>query len=361
MIEKLRANGRIVGAITAKDLWEGLRNKNAVGVILSALFVVVMYRFLPALTRADDPLRVLLHDAGDSTVVAVLENSPAIRVYHLPSAEDVEHALAEDGDVNKFGLVIPAVYDEVVASGGEPTLTGYVMGWMSESEVRDTEQVVEGEIAAMTGVSVAIEEHRVELLPDGVGGGLMPATGMAFVSLMIGMMVPTHLMLEEKQQKTLSALLVSPATVGQVVLGKALTGLAYALLGVGVAVAVNQRLVNHWGLMAIVAIPGALFSVALGLLLGSLLDSRQQLMLWAWVLLVPLTIPMFLSIMTDIIPDTLVMVFRAIPTVALFELFRMSFAGAVTAGDWGPRLLVLLGWTAAGLGAVVWILRRSGR
>jgi ABC-2 type transport system permease protein len=361
MIERLRISWRIIGAITAKDLWEGLRNKNAIGVILSAVFVVVMYRFLPGLTTADDPLRVLLHDEGDSTVVAVLENSPAIRVYPLPSAADVEHALAEDGDVNKFGLVIPADYDEVVAAGDEPALTGYVMSWMSESEVRETEQVVEGEIAAMTGVSVEIEEHRVELLPDGVGGGLMPATGMAFVSLMIGVMVPTHLMLEEKQQKTLAALLVSPATPGQVVLGKALTGLAYTLLGVGVAVALNHVLVNHWGLIVIVAIPGALFGVALGLLLGSLLESRQQVMLWAWVLVAPLTIPMFLSIMTDVIPDTLVMIFRAIPTVALFELFRMSFAGAVTVGDWGPRLLVLLGWTVVPLGAVVWHLRRSGR
>jgi ABC-2 type transport system permease protein len=361
MIERLRANWRIIWAITAKDLWEGIRNKNAFAVILSALFVVVMYRYLPALTAGDDPLRVLLHDAGDSTVVPVLENSPAIRVYYLASAADVEHAMAEDGDANKLGLVIPADYDEVVAAGGEPTLTGYVMGWMSESEVRETEQIVEGEIAAMTGVSVEIVERRVELLPDGVGGGLMPATGMAFVSLMIGMMVPTHLMLEEKKRKTLSALLVSPATAGQVVLGKALTGLAYALLGVGVALALNHVLVNHWGLLLLAAIAGALFSVALGLLLGSLLESRQQMMLWAWVLLVPLTIPMFLSIMTDIMPETVVRIFRIIPTVVLFELFRMSFAGLVTLGDWGPRLLVLLGWAAAGLAAVIWVVRRSDR
>jgi ABC-2 type transport system permease protein len=361
MIERLRAGWRIVWAITAKDLWEGFRNKNAMGVIVSALFVVAMYRYLPALTGSGDPLRVLLHDEGDSAVVPVLENSPAIRVYPLPSAEDVEQALAEDGDVNKFGLVIPVDYDQVVATGGEPVLTGYVMGWMSESEVREVEQIVEGEISAMTGVSVKIDERRVELLPNGVGGGLMPALGMVFVSLMIGIMVPTHLMLEEKQEETLSALLVSPATAGQVVLGKALTGLAYAVLGVGLALALNQRLVNHWGLVVLVTIPGALFGVALGLLLGSLLENRQQVMLWAWVLLVPLTIPMFLSIMPEIIPATLVTVFRAIPTVALFDLFRMTFAGTVTMGDWGPRLLVLLGWTVVPLGAVVWILRRSDR
>ena len=361
MMEKLRANLRIIWAITAKDLLEGLRNKSAIGVILSALFVVVLYRYLPMLTEANEPLRLLIYDAGDATLVPILENSPAFDVYTYATAERVEELLALDGDSQKLGLMIPANYDDVVAERGEPELTVYLMRWLSGEEAQEILQAVEGEIAALTGVSAQLVEQRVELAPEGIGGGLMPAVGMVFVTLMIGMTVPTHLMLEEKQTKTLAALLVSPATAGQIALGKALTGLTYALLGVGVAFVFNNALISHGWLTLLVAMLSALLSVGLGLLLGMLLDSRQQLMLWAWVLLIPLTIPMFLSIMEDLVPANLIAVFRFIPTVVQFELFRVSFAGPITVSDWAPRSLLLLGWAVAVLGIVVWLLRRSDR
>jgi len=360
-MERLRAYLRILWAITAKDVMEGIRNKNAIGVILSALFVVIMYRFLPLLTGADEQLRVLVHDAGISAIVPVLEDSPALRVYRLSSQEKVAQALAEDGDLTKIGLVIPADYDEGVAKGDEPTLTGYVMRWASESQARDALHAIEGEIAAETGISVKIEERRVDLLPDGVGGGLMPAMGMVFVSLMVGMMVPTHLMLEEKRSKTLEALLVSPATASHVVLGKALAGMVYVFLGVAAAFALNQALINHWWLAMLTLVVAAGFCVGTGLLFGSMTESRHQVMLWAWVVLVPLLIPVFLSIMDDIVPATLVVVFRYIPTVALFHLFRISFAGAINVGDWAPHLLLVLGWNALVLALVVGIVNRSDR
>lgn len=358
-MQSWRAQWRIVRAITAKDLVDGLHNKSAFGLILSALFVLLMYRYLPNLTGANDPLSLLMYDAGDTVVVPVLENSPAFRVRPLPSEEAVVDALAEDGDVTDFGLVIPADYNAVAATGGEPQLVAYAMRWAGEDEVQEALGLIEEEIAAMTGIAVHVEARRVELLPGGVGGGLMPAMGMVFVSLLLGMLVPTYLMLEEKQAKTLAALLVSPASAGHVVLGKALAGMTYALLGVGVAFALNRALINHWALAVLTVLPGVLFSVSLGLLLGSVLESPQQVMLWAWVLLVPLLIPVFLSIMEGLVPAALIRIFRYLPTVALFDLFRMSFAGPVTLGDWGPRWLLVAGWAAVTLTGVALYLRKT--
>ncbi len=358
---RLRANLRIIGAITAKDLLEGLRNKSAISMVLSALFIVVLYRYLPVLTEANEPIRVLLYDAGDATLVPILENSPALNVDTYATAARVEELLALDGDSRELGLLIPANYDDVVAARDEPELTVYLMRWLSPEDARVMLQTLEGEIAALTGVSVRVVERRVDLAPNGVGGGLMPAVALVFVTLMVGIMVPTHLMLEEKRTKTLAALFVSPATVGQVVLGKALTGIVYALLGAAVAFAFNHTLIAHGGLVLLVAVLGALFSVGLGLLLGTLLDSQQQLMLWAWVLLIPLTIPMFLSIMEDLVPANLIALFRLIPTVVQFELFRLSFAGPITVSEWVPRSLLLLAWAVAVLGIVVWLLHRSDR
>ena len=49
------------------------------------------------------------------------------------------------------------------------------------------------------------------------------------------------------KNKTLEALLVSPASAGQVVLGKALAGSFYVLLGGGLFFGLNWAAVTNWG------------------------------------------------------------------------------------------------------------------
>ena len=60
------------------------------------------------------------------------------------------------------------------------------------------------------------------------------------------MLIP-YLMLEEKQTKTLDALLTSPASPGQVVLGKALAGFFYILVIGGLAIALFSRIRRSLG------------------------------------------------------------------------------------------------------------------
>ncbi len=353
---------RITWAITIKDLQEGLRNKYAIGVLLSTLFLMVAYRFLPVLLDDSEGLNVLAYDAGNSTLATTLENSTALNLYTYSSQEKMIHYLA-NGDVPELGLVIPADFDRTLAGGGAPELTGYVMNWVSDTEARDMQLAAEGEIAALTGISIPIrmDAQRVYATPDAHGKGLLAAVGMVFILLMIGMMAPTHLMLEEKQNKTLDALLVSPASVWQVVLGKTLTGLTYAFLAMLVAWALNYALIVHWWLALLATLCGALFSTALGLVLGNTMRTRQQLSLWAWVIIVPLFMPMLLSFLENLLPAWLIAFFRLIPTVALFNVFRASFAGTVAPADWAPQLALVLGCTAVVLGGVAWILRRADR
>lgn len=357
----LRDNLRILWAIAAKDIMAAIRNKQALSALISGLFVIVMYRYLPQITGDIREYRLYLHDAGDATAVAVLENSPDLRTRTYPSEARVVDLLAEDGEATDFGLVIPADYDATVAAGGAPVLTVYVMAWAPDDLVRDQLQTVEGEIAAATGAAVRFDEQRVVLAPDGLGGAVMPALSLVFIALMNGLMVPSNLLLEEKQSKTLAALLVSPATAGQVVLGKAISGAVYVILGVGVAAGFNHTLISHWGLIALGLVSGALFCVGLGLLVGSMVETKEQMMLWNMIFVMPMLLPIFLSLLTGLIPDIAIAVFRFIPTVALFDVFRLSMVGAPTFADWAPRLALCIAWAALVLGLVIVRLRRSDR
>jgi ABC-type polysaccharide/polyol phosphate export permease len=117
----------------------------------------------------------------------------------------------------------------------------------------------------------------------------------------------------------------------------------------------------HWPLALAAGLTGSLFAVGLGLLLGSLLESRQQLMLWAWVVLVPLLLPMLLYLMEELIPSDLATIFSWMPITVMFKLIRTSFAGAITPADWALQLVVLGGYALTVLTGVAWIVRRQDR
>ena len=86
-----------------------------------------------------------------------------------------------------------------------------------------------------------------------------------------------HLMLEEKQTKTLDALLTSPASPGQVVLGKALAGFFYILVIGGLALALFSLYIVHWGLALAAFLGYALLAIGLGLAVGSFIKSAETI------------------------------------------------------------------------------------
>jgi ABC-type transport system involved in multi-copper enzyme maturation permease subunit len=190
---------------------------------------------------------------------------------------------------------------------------------------------------------------------------VLTGLGLGFVVLMTGMILPPHLMLEEKQTHTMDVLLVSPAGAAHVVVAKALTGLFYCFLGLGVTFILNLNQLVSWPLVLSAAFVGSLFAVSLGLFLGTALENRQQLILWAWVLLVPMMFPILLSLMDDLLPETWLRILDWVPTVVMFRLFRASFSNRV---DWItslPELTYVFVWSLAVLLVVAWLVRRQDR
>jgi len=61
------------------------------------------------------------------------------------------------------------------------------------------------------------------------------------------------------------------------VAGKALAGLFLCLAAAGVALACQWPVVVHWGLAVLVVIFASLLAVAVGLLLGMLFETAQEM------------------------------------------------------------------------------------
>jgi ABC-2 type transport system permease protein len=324
---------------------------------------VVFYRFLPVLTTGQEPLNVLIYDAGNSALGAYLENSQTIEAW--TGYEDETHMMRKlaHGQSPELGLVIPADFDQALESGGEAILQGYVMYWVAQDEAVQMKRQMEAEIAALLGrpVVISLDGNTVYHSPEASGLGVQAAMGLIFAVLMIGLTMIPHLMLAEKQSRTLDVLLVSPASESHIVIAKALTGLFYCLIGAGVALAINHDLVVHWWLAILGVVFFSLFAVSLGLLLGTKIENRGQLSIWAWVLIIPLFMPLMLYLLEELFPKLLIQIVRWVPTSVAFDVLRHAFADPIPLGRPLLGLIYLTAWFVLGLAGVVWLVRRRDR
>ncbi|MFQ6089318.1 MAG: ABC transporter permease, partial [Candidatus Methanofastidiosia archaeon] len=97
------------------------------------------------------------------------------------------------------------------------------------------------------------------------------------VAAMIGGLIISMSLIEEREKKTLNAVMVTPITPFEVILAKSLYGLFLGLV-LGILILVfNSSLTGELYLVMIFLILGILFSVGIGLMAGVLMDNITDL------------------------------------------------------------------------------------
>ena len=356
-----RWHARVIWAIAWKDIVEALKNKNTLAVLLTALPMIFVYYYLPIIELQSEPPLVRVYDADGSVLTSRLEASTTIKVRTYTSEEQMKKALTS-GDIPQLGLVIPDGFDELVSAGESAQLQGYTLNWVRQEEAQELLKQVEVAISNQMGQPVEIDlQERVYLEPDSTGVNTSSGISLVFVVTMMGLLLIPHLILEEKKTRTMDMLMVSPANSSSLIVGKAIAGLFYCLLGGAIGLIFYRWLFIHWWLVVLSTVLGALFVISVGLLLGSIIESREQLTMISWVFILPLFLPVFLSLMPGLVPDPVINVLQYIPTVIYLNLLRTS-AAAVFPLDTVIIQLLGLAVSAGGVFLMVgWVVRRQDR
>jgi ABC-2 type transport system permease protein len=354
---KLSRNLRIILAITGKDILEAVKNKTILSVLLSALFLFAFYMLFPLLEQEDI---IDLYAAGGSTWIPALEDSRPFQINTYETLEALQQHVSRRGE-QELGLVLPTGFDQAVASGDPVNLQGYLLNWVREKKAIQLVNQAETQVAGVVGVPVSISVERLFMLPETTGTGLSRGVGSLLIIVLCGLLVVPILMLEEKRTRTLDALLVSPASAGQITIAKALAGLFFCFLGFGLALLFNSTIILQWWLVLLAFVGTALLSVSLGLFLGSMVDNNTQMRVIANILIFPLMIAIFISLEAELLPSWLVGICRWLPTTAAFDLMRASFSPQSDLAFIVPRVAVILLSIAVLLSLVAWKIRRSDR
>jgi ABC-type multidrug transport system permease subunit len=142
-----------------------------------------------------------------------------------------------------------------------------------------------------------------------------------------------------------------------VVAGKALTGLAYSAVGAGTMILLNRGWMGDWPVTFLAVFVGALFLVAVGLLMGSVFQTMMQVNTWSSIIMLIILSPTWFTVFQ--LPAALNTFVQIIPTYYLADLLNRSLSGNLAWSPVATDFGVLLGSLILTFGLVIWILRRQ--
>ncbi len=343
-----------VGILLGKELWQGPKNFIFVWVLVMPIIISLVISLIFGTLFSEKP-KLGVVDEGGSQLVAMAEQLPSVVIKEYGSVAEIKQAV-ESGAVD-VGMVLPAGFDSSVMQGEETELTTYIWG---ESLAKN--RIILGATIANLVREVAGQEAPVEIeiitLGDEVSipwsDRLLPLVVLMAVFLG-GLFLPAASVIEEKEKKTLEALIVTPASVGDVFIAKGLMGIILSLFMGVVILVLNQAFGAEPALLVLMLALGAIMAAEVGLLCGALMkDITTLFAVWKLggiLLFGPAIIYMF--------PQIPQWIGRLFPTYYLLQpIIEISQRGVGWSGV-ATNVLILVGLDLVLIGVVVLVLRRT--
>ncbi len=342
-----------VMALVARDVAACPRSS----AFLYALVMPILMSFLiqvVLVTLFDPAPRLGIADLGDSRLAASLSALDGIEVTRV-DGEGALRALVADHDVD-VGLVLPAGFDRALRAGERPLLDLSVSG-----ESRMVNRILLAVTAVDEVRQIEGRPAPVEVVQTTVGDRPpLPIQQLAVLGIVLwalvvtGTLVTGSMVAQEKEQGTLQALLVSPATLTEVLIAKGALGLALCvgicLLTLGLNGALSSRPLE---LLATLGV-AALLCVEIGLIYGVLAGSTKAVYNLAQSLNFLVLAPIFFYFL----PRWPQWPAKLFPTYWFIDpLYRVALRGARLADVW-VDLGIALGVGALLALAVVGLARR---
>jgi hypothetical protein len=320
-------NIRITLAIAWKDILDGFKNKIVLTSVLTSLFLVAFYSYLPDLTNGDEQDRLVIWDQTNSPEMEDMADLSGFSV-SVVSENAAFLETIRDMDVPTLGVVLEPDFLSQLPQNRPLTIQGYTPYWMKTEEISKITIDVESVLSSYFRRDVAIKPTISTVFPvmdsNANGKSFIAMAGLLIQVTVMGLSMAPQLIVEEKEAKTLQAVIVSPANLGHFIFGKTLAVFFYTMLTTAIGLIFLSPLIIHWGFAVSSLIIGMFAIITPGILLGVLLQSKQQISIWIWVMFFPTILPFFFSIVR-ILPEGVMRFVDWWPTVVLFRLINTGF------------------------------------
>jgi ABC-2 type transport system permease protein len=344
--------------IATKDILDVMKNKNTRTNIILVIGMVVFFFWASTPRPFDKRLDVVVYDEGGSGLTDV--DTGSVDVYQVEFIETATlDLLIRNMGYKELGLVVPAGFVAGSNSADEVVFTGYIQ-WQHRTKTAEFEARYSQVFSEMLDRPVRIEIGDNFVKPSPSGENSTVHFHILFATLFMALQILPQLMLEEKKSRTMEALMVSPVSAGQVVLGKGMVGVFYILIAGVLFFVLNWVYIANWGLALLAFAACTVFSVGLALMMGTFISSSKHLALFMVPVMLLLVVPAFFA-KEPLLTPALKALFAWLPTTALVNVFHLSLASSAPLGQLLTDLAIASGWTVLIFAAVVWKVRRSDR
>jgi len=338
--------------VLRKEFAQGPRSPFFLYAVFLPIIMTVIIQFAFGSLFDPEP-RLGIVDSGDSEITAALEETEGIELTLLDDAEELKTRV-EQNDLDA-GLILPTDFDSAVENGEQPPLEFFIGGESQASNriiltvtTIDLVREIEGSTAP---VNVEIVSLGKEGLPISVR--LVPII-VFYALVMAGTYVPGSSLVEEKEQGTLMAVLVTPVRVNEVLAAKWVMGVIFGAFMAIVTLILNQAMGSNWIHVLIVVLVAGMLSSALGILIG-VFSKDATVMLGA---VKGLGIFLMAPVLFYIFPDWPQWIAKLFPLYWILEpIWQVSIMGESLSTVW-LELGVALAFTVAVMAGTVLLAKR---
>lgn len=250
-------------------------------IIMPVIMVLVLNMALGSMGTTAPTIAVY----GDSEIVSLLEEEPSVKVFTLPSEQEVRDK------------VLQGEYDAglIITGSGRPTLVISGKSLLNERiTIAATLVNAYRKSAGMQDV-VTVNTNVIGTEEYSLQARIIPF--MMIMATVIGGLIISASLIEEREKKTLNAVLVTPITPLEVILAKSLFGLFLGLILGVIMLVLSNAFTGGIHLILFFLVLGTLFTVGLGLIAGVVMkditDLVARMKLFNLVLLLPALVLFF--------------------------------------------------------------------
>lgn len=349
-----------IGSILRKDLKLFTRDFLFIFMtILSLVTFVTLYWVLPRNVDESISLGVRGEGLQQSFTALAGEQEEGLALAWFDDSESLRRAV-EAKDV-EIGVDFPDGFVADIASGKQVTVTVYVRPNLP-AEVSGAMATMVKEIAyAVAGYRLPITEptEDVVVLGQDRAGNQIPFRDRmkplyAFLVLIMEAIALGSLISSEIQERTITALLSTPARVGDILTAKIIVGTGVAFSEAMIITLLIQGFGSTPGVVVVALLLGAILVTGVAMISGSAGKELMTTMLLGILVLIPLAIPAF----SVLFPGTPAVWIRWLPS---YGIVRAIVGSSIEGAGWAeaaPHLGVLAGWCVLSASAGVLVLKR---
>jgi ABC-2 type transport system permease protein len=362
----LQSRLAIIGTILKKDLTEALRDR--LWILLSALglvFYVIIFWLLPA--TVDETLTMGIRHTGMNIALQELREAEeeGLNVVEFETSEQLKAAVAGELAPEKnvqIGIDFPDDFPVKVLWRQNTLVRVYVEAGIPEEYRRAAKSMVREIAYHIAGDRLPItepDEQTVILGPDRLGNQIPFRDKMkpmlAFFVLMFEAFALASLISSEVQAKTVTAVLVTPAQIGDVLAAKIILGTLLAFSQAVLLLLAVNALGQGTILLLLIVLLGGLMVTGIGMITGSAGKDFMATLLYGMIFMVLLAIPAF----GPLFPGMTSPWVKVLPSYGIVE----GMLGTVIYGrGWAesvPYLVWIIAWDIIIVGSGLLVLKKK--